>query len=307
VDLNGPGALFAFAAGLKNWQLGKFAEAASLLDAFSSSAPAGEFAWINDYKPIAAKHLADYRAYAQWSTTPQQFATSVEVRGAIEKLRAIEKKLQTKGPLAESVKADVKRLTAEATKREKAEKTARDEEQKRLLAEQTPVWESALAEARRHLPTYDFTAALATIDRAPITELSLKQRQAEERKKIAWLHKWKATLIDDINRGRLTAPIEVSGVNYTGASKADETRIAFVVPYGVVETDWVKIPAATLLRMSNTLIDAKAEDAAERQWLSAVFAAVTDQPAAARELSDAAIKAKPEYAKERGLLALPKP
>jgi hypothetical protein len=96
-------------------------------------------------------------------------------------------------------------------------------------------------------------------------------------------------------------------VNYTGARKADETRIAFVVPYGEVETDWAKIPADVLLRMSNTLIDPKAADAAERQWLSAVFASATDQAAAARELSEAAIKAKPEYATERGLLSLPKP
>jgi hypothetical protein len=308
LDLSGPGAFLAFAGGLKNWQLGKFAEAASLFEAFSSSAPAGEFAWINDYKPIAAKHLADHRAYVQWSASAQQFATAAEVRGAIEKVRAVEKKLQTKGPLVEAVKADLKRLTAEATKRDKAEKTAREEEQQRMLAEQTPLWETALAETRRHLVTFDYAAALARIDRVAITETSLKQAQAEERKKIGWLHKWKATLIDDINRGRFNASIEVGGVSYTGASKADETRITFLVPpYGSVPTEWVKIPAEVLLRMSNTLIDLKAEDSAERQWLSAVFAAATDQAAAARELSDAAIKAKPEYAKERGSLALPKP
>jgi len=149
---------------------------------------------------------------------------------------------------------------------------------------------------------------LATIDRAPITEVSLKQAQAEERKKIGWLHQWKTTLIDDINRGRFKAPIAVGAANYTGASKATETRITFAVPpYGVVETDWVKVPADALLRISATLIDPKASDAAERQWLAAVFASVTEQTAAARELSETAIKAKPEYAKERGLLSLPKP
>jgi tetratricopeptide (TPR) repeat protein len=65
-NLQGADSFFAFAAGLKNWQLGKFAEAAAMLEAFTSSQPTGEFAWINDYKPIAAKHLADYRAFAQW-------------------------------------------------------------------------------------------------------------------------------------------------------------------------------------------------------------------------------------------------
>ena len=142
---------------------------------------------------------------------------------------------------------------------------------------------------------------------APITEASLKQAQADERKKIAWLQKWKATLIDDINRGRFKAPIAIGPANYTGARKATDTRITFVVPpYGVAETDWVKVPADALLRMANTLIDPKAADAADRQWLSAVFAAATEQTAAARELADAAAKAKPEYAKERDLLTLPK-
>ena len=306
-NLNGAGAFLAFAGGLKDWQLKKFPEAATLFEVFTSSAPAGEFAWINDYKPIAAKYLADYRAYAQWTESSQQFATVSEMRATIEKLRALEKKLYTKGALADALKADLKRLSGEATAREKREKIARDEEQKGLLSEQTPLWEAALAEARRHIMTYDYSSALRAIDGAPVNASGLKAAQAEERKKIVWLQKWKATLIDDINSGRFKTPIAVGAATYTGAGKATDTRITFLVPpYGMVESNWETIPADALLRISRSLIPANADEAADRQWLSAVFAAASGQADAARELGEAAVKAKPEYAADRKLLSLPK-
>jgi chemotaxis protein histidine kinase CheA len=307
LNLNGVDAFFALAAGLHDWQLGKFADAASILEAFTSSQPAGEFAWINDYKPIAAKHLADHRAWTQWSDAPQQVATAAEARAAIEKLRAVEKKLQTKGALAETVKAELKRLTAEASKREKAEKQAADAERKRAIAEQTPLWEAARAEALKHVLVFDFAAALNAVDRAALTDPSLKAAQADEHKKLSWLQEWKATLIDDINAGRCTAAIELAGTSYNGAAKATEARIALRLPYGTAETEWTKLPAATLLGMSTALLKPDAPDLAERQWLCAAFAATFEQANAARELSAAAVKAKPEYKNDLRLLALPKP
>jgi hypothetical protein len=47
--------------------------------------------------------------------------------------------------------------------------------------------------------------------------------------------------------------------------------------------------------VSRSFIDPAARDAADRQWRCAVFASETGQTEAARELVDAAAKAKPEY------------
>lgn len=51
-------ALLAF--GLKNWKAGEFASGAEFLRAFAESAPPSEFAWMNDFKPLAKRHLDDW-------------------------------------------------------------------------------------------------------------------------------------------------------------------------------------------------------------------------------------------------------
>jgi hypothetical protein len=100
------------------------------------------------------------------------------------------------------------------------------------------------------------------------------------------------------------APVEVRGAKYTGAAKADDTRITFKLPpYGTIDLEWVKIPPTTLLAMSTSLIHANAPDAADRQWLSAVFAAATGQAEAAHSLGEAAAKTKPEYREQLKLLS----
>jgi hypothetical protein len=154
---------------------------------------------------------------------------------------------------------------------------------------------------------YDFRAAFDTIDRVPLTAPPLKTAQGDERKRVGWLQKWKATLIEDINAGRYTATMDVGGTSYSGAAKASESRMALRLPYGTAETEWTKLPAATLLSISTALLQPNARDLADRQWLCAVFAAAFEQTDAARELSAAAVKAKPEYKADVRLLALPKP
>ena len=244
MNLSGAGSFAVLAGGLKNWQLKKFEDAAALLEAFANSAPAGDFAWLNDYKPIAAKYLTDHRAYATWASDSSRLETVADVRAAMEKLRAVEKKLQTKGPLVDVVKADLKRLTSEAAARDKNEKATRAAEEQRLLAEQTPVWEASLAEARRQIAEYDFAAALTAIENTAVTAPQLRAAQADEQRKTAWLQKWKTTLIEDINAGRFKAPIKVGTAAYTGAGKATDSRITFLLPpYGMVEAEWPKVPA----------------------------------------------------------------
>jgi hypothetical protein len=65
---------------------------------------------------------------------------------------------------------------------------------------------------------------------------------------------------------------------------------------------WQQVPPKTLLAMSNGFIRAGSADAADRQWLAAVFAQATEQPEAARALAEAAAKAKPEYKAQLPLL-----
>jgi predicted RNA-binding Zn-ribbon protein involved in translation (DUF1610 family) len=203
----------------------------------------------------------------------------------------------------EAAKREQKKIADEARARENAAAKAREAEKQKLLAEESPGWEKALADARTKIAVYDFPAALAAVDSAKVSEPSLVETQAAERKKVAWLVDWKNKLIADVKGGRFTAAVQIGAANYQGATKADNSRITFrLPPYGTADVDWAKISPKALLSISTSLIQANSPDLAEREWLSAVFASQTGQTEAARALAEAASKAKPEYREQLDLL-----
>ncbi|MEP6822781.1 MAG: serine/threonine-protein kinase [Chthoniobacterales bacterium] len=188
-----------------------------------------------------------------------------------------------------------------------AEKKAEEAKRQQLLAAESPAWEKALAEARAKVAQYEFPAALEAINSAQVSEPSLAEAQANERKKMAWLIAWKNQLIADLNAGHFRAPVEIGGIKYTGAAKANDSEITFRLPFGTAPLDWKKVPAKLLLQISLSVFQPSAPDAADRDWLAAVFAAETGQPEAARPLAAAAAKAKSEYQEQLDLITAAKP
>jgi hypothetical protein len=196
---------------------------------------------------------------------------------------------------------------AENARREKFAREAQEAETRKLLESELPGWEKALAGSRARITVYDFSGALAAVNGANPTQSSLVEAHAAERRRIGWLISWKTKLIGDVNAGRFQTPIAIGRASYTGAAKADETRITFrLPPYGTADVPWVKIPATVLLKMSTSLIQANAPDSADRQWLSAVFASATGQSEAATALAEAAANARPDYRVQLPLLLRPK-
>jgi len=102
-------ALFLFA--VKDWQQSDFASAAALFEQFQRSQSTGAYAWINDYKPLAEKFLADYRVYADWQKQSQAFTKPEQITAALTALRAAQSKLQLRGRLNEAFKEEETKLT----------------------------------------------------------------------------------------------------------------------------------------------------------------------------------------------------
>ena len=298
VNPNSPEAFAVFLYGVKNWQIGEFDEAAAHFERFMKTEASGDFAWINEYKPIARNFLEDHKVYAEWKQLPQRPTAIADIRSNAAKLRTLEGKVKTRGALIDALKTETKRLNSELSEREKSEKQEREAQRARVLERETPVWNTALEAARAEIAAYEFAKALKTTESAQLTDESLKQAQAAERKKLELLVSWKRRLIDDINAGRFTAAVTVGATSYTGAAKADQNGVTLKLPpYGSAEVEWTKIPAPTLLGMSATLIPGT-PDAADRQWLTAMFAHATGQTDEAKQLSEAAIKAKPALKEE---------
>ncbi len=192
-----------------------------------------------------------------------------------------------------------KKLAAEAEKRERADNDAREAERKKLLAEESPAWEKALSDAQNKITLYDFADARAALDAAKLTEPSLVEAQTTERKRISWLADWKKQLIADLRSGRVAVPVKIGNAQYQGATTAEDAQITFrLPPYGTAAVAWTNIPPAELLKMSTSLIQANSGEAADRQWLAAIFAQASGQTAQADSLGAAAAQAKPEYAAE---------
>ncbi len=137
----------------------------------------------------------------------------------------------------------------------------------------------------------------------PPRQLTQKELGAAAQKKAQWLADWKKKLIDDLNHKQFSgAFMDTSGAEYTGVTSADNQTVALKLPYGIARVPWSKLPPKTLLTIATSFIQPNAPDAADRQWLCAVYANATNQGDVARQLAEAAAQSRPEYRGQINLL-----
>jgi hypothetical protein len=164
-------------------------------------------------------------------------------------------------------------------------------------------WNRALADYKEQLALYHFAQAADAIRNVKLRGTYFKPAQEVEEKRAQLLFDWKNTLIDDLNRAHFSGTItDSSGAQYTGIVSATDEGLTMKLPYGIAWITWVKLSPQTLLVVSRSFIAPRARDVADRQWRCAVFASETGQTEAARQLADAAVKAKPEYNEQISVL-----
>ncbi len=157
-------------------------------------------------------------------------------------------------------------------------------------------WNKALAEYREQVALYRFAQAAEGIRNVKLIGAYYKPAEEVAEKRAQLMFDWKNSLIDDLNRAHFSGLLrDSSGAQYTGIVSATDEGLTMKLPYGIAWITWEKLSPQTLLMLSRSFIAPVARDAADRQWRCAVFASETGQTEAARELVDAAAKAKPEY------------
>ena len=170
-----------------------------------------------------------------------------------------------------------------------------DIENKIRNAENGPL-NAALTNYRAQVALYNFPQAAVVIKSARLSDASFKEAKEAVEKKAQLLIDWKNNLIGDLNRAHFSGMItDSSGAQYTGITSANDESLSLRRPYGITRVAWAKLPPKALLTVSKSFIKPGAGDAADRQWRCAVFASETGQTEAARQLADAAAKAKPQY------------
>ena len=277
-------------AGLQLWERGQFAQAATALEHFLHLKLPPQSGWLNASKSLARDRLDDYRLYGGWE---KERDSSKNPETALERLRAVMKKLKSKGALAFQLADEEARLAAQAA--EVAEQHAAED--KELAVEEAPRWQAAVASERRAIAGYQFEKARQIIESTRLKATSLAKERDQELQRARWLADWKTRLISDLNQTGFGGVVsDIHGVRYDGpVRRATPERLELKTRYGSVMTDWTNLSPQMLLTMSTAFIRPPVSDNAERQWLSAIFAAQTGQTETAHELATKAAAAKPEF------------
>lgn len=283
-----------FLLGLTDLQLGRLTDAEALLTSFLAAKIPQSLSWIDDYKSIARKYLADTRDILKWREQYRSTKTMAEMSRALSSLQDLIGRLQKHTAISAEALLSQKTLAARLRSAEAANKSVRGKQQRDLLAREKSQLTTALEMYRQLVSKYNFVGAAAVIRKVNITEPLLRQTQSNYQSAADWLVEWKATLISDLNAYGYNGAVVVNNTQYSGVAGATGDKLRMKIPYGVAETDWQKVAAPILLRISTSF----ATDA-DRQWRCGVFAWATGQTGASQKLLDAASSAKPSYREAR--------
>jgi eukaryotic-like serine/threonine-protein kinase len=280
--------------GLVDVDLGRFSDAVALLDAFARAQPPANFSWMSEYKPLGKKYLDNSRAWLAWREQRGSAKSATDVKRALDNLKALIPKLQKDTAIAREAVIEEKTLVNRLSSAESADKAQREQKQQELLAREASLWNGALEAFRRAAAVYDFAAAGEAVRDVRVTEPSLKTARDGYERAADGLVEWKAQFISDLNGRGFNGRVVANNALYTGIAGATATSLKLRTPYGFTESDWLKIPPATLLRASSAFADD-----ADRKWRCGIFAWATGQPDAAKQLFDDACAAKPSYNQAR--------
>ena len=157
-------------------------------------------------------------------------------------------------------------------------------------------WNRALATYKEQVALYHFDQAAETIRNVKLIGTYFQPAKEVAEKRARLLFDWKNTLIGDLNRTHYSGALtDSNGTRYTSIAGATDGNLNMRVPYGITGLKWEQVSPQQLLAISRSFINPAAPDAAVREWRCAVFANETGQTEAARELAEAAARAKPEY------------
>jgi len=165
-------------------------------------------------------------------------------------------------------------------------------------------WNKALASYKEQVALYQFAQAAEGIRNVKLIGGYYKPTEEVAENRARLMFDWKNTLIDDLNRAHFSGTLtDSSGAQYTGIVSATDEGLTMKLPYGIAWITWDKLSPKEILAVSKSFVDPGARGAAaDRQWRCAVFASETGQTEAARELAEAAARAKPEYKEQISVL-----
>ena len=292
--------------GLKRWGAGDFEEGIALLKRFQNAAPAGDDAWVGDYRPLVARYLEDFGTYRDIADDIAKAGTSPKVaEAALKKIPDAKTKLRSK-KLIEKLTA----LESDATEKVSAAIAAAEQAMKQKQAEAEAREEKLLTDAKLQIKelseNYRFAEAAALIRAVDVkSDRAISERDLVA-KRVDWLVAFKKRLIEDINASGCSVPlVKKNGQKLLGTvAHADDQMFEIRVQFGTLPgVKWSDISPMSVLQMARAfMIPALSQPAmADREWQAAVFCLFTQLFNEGQALMDDAVNRKPEYQTDRAL------
>ncbi len=301
LDRTGYAALQLFVGALKNWTLGAFDEAGLLFRQFMACTPQDRHAWIAEYKPLASPYVVEINAFRAASETAQA-AASLEAR---QRALQLIKDTRSQFRLASRFPAQLDALAGGLQQKIDAEQ----EEAARQMSATEAADAKALADAQAKIAPlwqqFRLVEAFALAKTIPVTGEKGQREQAALLKRMEWLARFKATLINDLNLlGYPAAVTRKTGGQIPGPiRRANEAQIETVTPFGTLPAPWPDLAPESILAMGKSFLrpELPATALADRQWLLGVYAMQAGRQREGRELLIQASQAKESYREDLSL------
>jgi predicted RNA-binding Zn-ribbon protein involved in translation (DUF1610 family) len=288
-------AITLFLFGITDWSLGEYDDAWQLFRQFSLCTPQGRDAWVSEYKPLVSPFLVEINAFRGASESAQAARTLDTRRRALQIVKDAQAQLRLASRFPAQLEAMAKDLQQKIT--------AEEEEAARQMSATEAADAKALADARNKIAPlrsqFRPAAALAIAKTVQVTGEKGQRERTAMIKRLEWLAKFKATLINDLNVVGYALPV----VKKTGAQvpppvrRANENQIEAVTPFGSLPTQWTELPPESVLAMGKSFLrpELPAETLADRKWLLGVYAMQAGRQREGHELLIQASQVKDEY------------
>jgi hypothetical protein len=294
--------VFIFA--LADREMSDFDESEQLFQAFLAADPKSPYEWVRDYKPLARKNVADFEDYKKIAAEIKDADTLEKKTKALEDLHAFNTGSRVSGKFVEMlqhVEVDLKTGISAGEEQRRIAQQAEEQRKTEQHARDAKLLESARAKYLQCLPGYLFQDGLEAIEKTQITDSAIGAEKEILLKKAQWLVAFKQTLITDVNTLGYPKPISRlrTGSPIAGGVRiATQTRLEIQTQYGTLFVDWNEIPPSEILAMAAyfTARAAAPDVAADRQWLSGVFAKETGMSREGNALLQKASEGKAAYA-----------
>ena len=293
-------------AGLRRWEAGEFEEGIVLMKRFQNAAPAGEDAWVADFRPLVARYREEFGIYREIASDIAKTGTAPKIaEAAIKKIPDAAGRLRSK-KLAEKLRS----LEAEFGEKIHADMAADDQATKEKMAAAAAREEKLLTDAKFQIKelyeNYRFAEAVALIRALDVkSERGISERELLG-KRMEWLVAFKKRLIEDINAAGCNVPlVKKNGQKLLGTTAhADDQQLEVRVQFGTLPgVKWMDLSPMTVLQMARTFMKPTLAQSvmAEREWHASVFCLFTQLFNEGQALMDDAVNRNPEYQGDRAL------